>query len=81
VHLAHIGHPLVGDPVYWRRTPVRTTRPELVRLLGAFPRQALHAGLLGFDHPITGARLRFTAPPPADLSALRESLEKFKKMP
>jgi 23S rRNA pseudouridine1911/1915/1917 synthase len=62
VHLASIGHPLEGDPVYAGRGP---------RSLG---RQALHAWKLGFIHPTTGKPVRFESPLPADLQALLESL-------
>jgi 23S rRNA pseudouridine1911/1915/1917 synthase len=60
VHCAHIGHPIVGDPVYsrCRRLPV------------ALPGQALHAVSLGLDHPISGERLRFEAPLPAVFEGL-----------
>ena len=77
VHLAHIGHPLVGDPVYLRRTPAAARSlpgPERDALL-AFPRQALHAATLGFRHPVTGEALHFSAPPPADLAALLALLD------
>ncbi len=57
VHMKYIGHPLVGDPVYGGRAG---------RTLG-MSGQALHAGVLGFDHPRTGERLEFTAPLPADM--------------
>ncbi len=72
VHLAHRGHPLVGDPVYLRRTPAAARLlPEAIRqALLAFPRQALHAATLGFRHPVTGAALRFSTPVPADLHAI-----------
>jgi 23S rRNA pseudouridine1911/1915/1917 synthase len=63
VHLAALGHPLIGDPVYGRRRA-----PEL---LG---RQALHAGLLGFTHPASAAALRFTSELPADMAALIDAL-------
>ncbi len=81
VHLASAGHPIVGDPVYLRRAPAAARLlPGNVRSsLLAFPRQALHAALLGFQHPRTGAELRFETPPPKDfqalLSTLRPSLE------
>ena len=73
VHLAHIGHPLIGDPVYLRRRPAvaKTLPPPAQGLALDFPRQALHAEMLGFSHPITGAKLSFSAPPPADFLALR----------
>lgn len=64
VHLAHVGHPLIGDPVYGRR------RAGADPALAGFPRQALHAASLGFRHPLTGAELRFEAPPPADFEGL-----------
>ncbi len=72
VHLAGQGHPLVGDPVYLRRTPAasRTLPGELRDALLDFPRQALHAHRLGFAHPRTGSPLSFTTAPPADLLGL-----------
>lgn len=66
VHMAFAGHPLVGDTVYGRR------RGDGV--LGAFPRQALHAATLGFVHPVTGEALRFTSPLPADMERLLDDL-------
>ncbi len=77
VHLTHIGHPLVGDPVYGRgRTARMAGVPEPVReKLRGFGRQALHAAVLGFAHPIGGAPLRFESPLPADLSDLVAALE------
>lgn len=66
VHMSSIGHPLLGDPVYGR-TPARL-RPILNQL--HFARQALHAAVLGFIHPVTRAPLRFVSPPPADIAAL-----------
>ncbi len=72
VHLAHIGHPMVGDPVYLRRTPAAARLlPDGLReeLLG-FPRQALHATHLEFHHPITRKLLTFDTPPPNDMQAL-----------
>jgi 23S rRNA pseudouridine1911/1915/1917 synthase len=72
VHLAHIGHPIVGDPVYLRRTPgAARLLPEPTRAaLLAFPRQALHAETLGFRHPVTGKPLSFRVAPPADMAGL-----------
>ncbi len=77
VHLAHIGHPLVGDPVYLRRIPAaaRNLSGPLREALTAFPRQALHAATLGFKHPVTGATLSFSAPLPPDMAALLAALE------
>lgn len=66
VHLASIGHPLVGDPVYGRSSS--QLRP-LLRELG-FHRQALHAAVLGFVHPVSGKRLSFASELPADMVQL-----------
>jgi 23S rRNA pseudouridine1911/1915/1917 synthase len=75
VHLAHIGHPLVGDPVYGgrRQVPAGAT-PELRDALAAFRRQALHAARLELDHPRSGEPLCFEAPLPADFEALLAAL-------
>ncbi|MBC2651056.1 RluA family pseudouridine synthase [Novosphingobium flavum] len=70
VHLASIGHPLVGDPVYGR-TPPRL-RPLLQQL--GFARQALHAAVLGFNHPVSGTALRFASPVPRDMQELLQEL-------
>lgn len=70
VHCASIGHPLLGDPVYGR-TP-KALRPLLDRL--EFRRQALHAAVLGFAHPITGERLSFSADLPRDMAELIDEL-------
>jgi 23S rRNA pseudouridine1911/1915/1917 synthase len=77
VHLAASGHPIVGDPVYLRRNPAasRSLPPEVRASLLAFPRQALHATMLGFQHPRTGEALRFETAPPADFAALIAQLE------
>ncbi len=77
VHLAAKGHPIVGDPVYLRRVPAaaRLLPAGLRGALLDFPRQALHAAVLGFRHPRTGAALRFETPPPADFAALRAALD------
>ncbi len=70
VHLASIGHPLLGDPVYGR------TPPRLRPLLSAqgFRRQALHAAELGLVHPVTGERLHWRSELPADLRELLMAL-------
>ena len=77
VHLAHIGHPLVGDPLYGgRRQLTPGASPKLREALKAFNRQALHAGRLAFEHPITGKAVDVSSPLPADfkrlLAVLRE---------
>lgn len=76
VHIAHIGHPLVGDPVYLRRIPVasRNLPAGLREALLAFPRQALHAASLGFLHPITRKNLSFQSDPPEDFLKLQALL-------
>ena len=78
VHLAHIGHPLIGDPVYGARAgrAVARTGPAGAEI-AAFPRQALHARLLGFCHPATGETLSFESPLPADMEGLLANLELF----
>lgn len=75
VHMAHIHHPLVGDPLYGTglRLPKGAT-DELVVALRAFRRQALHAERLAFEHPATGEALAFEAPRPEDLAGLIEIL-------
>ncbi|MAT83777.1 MAG: 23S rRNA pseudouridine(1911/1915/1917) synthase RluD [Gammaproteobacteria bacterium] len=76
VHLASIGHPLVGDARYGARGRLPTRADEeTVAVLRGFRRQALHAWKLRLDHPDTGRELRFTAPPPADFAALVAALE------
>jgi 23S rRNA pseudouridine1911/1915/1917 synthase len=72
VHMAHIGHPLIGDPVYGARSS-QGKLPEAVR---RFHRQALHAYRLGLIHPATGERLQWEAPLPADFAALIAALRK-----
>ena len=76
VHLAHIGFPVVGDPVYGGRLrlPAGGT-PELVAALRAFPRQALHAARLQLQHPLTDRTLQWEAPVPADMQRLLQTLE------
>lgn len=78
VHLAHRGHPLLGDPVYggaFRTKAARLSSPARDALT-ALGRQALHAELLGFSHPRTGATLRFESAIPPDIAALVEALAK-----
>jgi 23S rRNA pseudouridine1911/1915/1917 synthase len=70
VHMASIGHPLLGDPVYGR---AGKTHSKLLSELG-FHRQALHAAELGFMHPVTKNRLSFSSPMPADMQELKRAL-------
>ena len=76
VHMAHIRHPLVGDPVYGARPrPPRQAPAALVAALQGFPRQALHALRLGLTHPATGEPMHWEVPMAADLAALLALLE------
>ena len=76
VHLAHIGYPIVGDPVYGgRRKLPPKAHPQLVAELGRFKRQALHAARLQLRHPLTGREIAWEAPMPQDMTALVEALE------
>ena len=75
VHLAHIGHPVVSDPVYgagWERGMGGGVRRWARQLRGCVPRQFLHAWRLSFRHPLSGETLRFEAPLPEDLSSCAE---------
>lgn len=76
VHMAHIGHPLVGDPLYGGslKLPKRAT-PELVTALRSFRRQALHAERLSFEHPMHEEKLDFTATRPQDMDQLVAALK------
>jgi 23S rRNA pseudouridine1911/1915/1917 synthase len=76
VHMAHIGHPIVGDPVYATGFKSKATQlPEAAReAVSHLRRQALHAALLAFDHPVTGEPMRFESPWPDDLEATRAAL-------
>ncbi len=66
VHMAHIGHPLIGDPLYAIRRKAILIGPNRSK----FDRQALHATSLGFIHPITGEKLYFESPLPRDMQEL-----------
>ena len=78
VHMAHIGHPVMGDPLY--ATGFRTKGARLGdkarAALEALGRQALHAARLGFEHPATGEELEFESALPADMERLLEALRK-----
>src|ERR1700761_7284415 len=83
VHLTHLGHPLMGDPQYGRsRTAPRPKDPAEERAYTAatkFPRQALHAFVLGFQHPSLHKTLRFETPWPADFAELVAALRGLNK--
>jgi 23S rRNA pseudouridine1911/1915/1917 synthase len=74
VHMAHIGHALVGDPLYAGRQWRNLGDSRLRSACRDFPRQALHAWRLSFTHPATDERLGFEAPPPEDFRNLVSSL-------
>ncbi len=77
VHLASRGHPLVGDRLYGGS---RSVPGQLGAILRAFPRQALHAAELGFDHPTRAERMTFRADLPHDFRELVASLEHIEKL-
>lgn len=79
-HLSHIGHPLIGDPVYGRGPGLSGLKPgdeaadHAIAVIRNFRRQALHARVLGFAHPVSGEALAFEAAPPADFEELLAAL-------
>ena len=73
VHMAHLGCPCLGDPTYGSGAPSAVVRAAIAE--AGLGRQALHAAVLGFVHPVTGERLRFETAPPADMAALQALLE------
>jgi 23S rRNA pseudouridine1911/1915/1917 synthase len=74
VHMAHLGHAVVGDPVYSGRQWRGLTDPRHRAACRDFPRQALHAWRLVFQHPVSGKRCEFEAEPPADFQDLIAAL-------
>jgi 23S rRNA pseudouridine1911/1915/1917 synthase len=76
VHMAHIGHPLLGDETYGKGFKASMSKlPDEARTaLEALGRQALHAAVLGFEHPVTGEPLHFESDPPEDLARLIAAL-------
>ena len=74
VHLADVGHPLVGDRIYGRRYPLPSPDEKLVVRVAGFPRHALHAAKLSFDHVRSGSRLCFSAPLADDMEELIDDL-------
>jgi 23S rRNA pseudouridine1911/1915/1917 synthase len=78
VHLTHLGHPLIGDPSYGRarQAPRPKTPAETVAFAAAadFSRQALHAYVLGFQHPTLHKTMRFESPWPSDFALLVQAL-------
>ncbi len=74
VHMAHLGHAVIGDPMYGAGRRARGLGPEAQEFLKGFHRQALHAWLLGFEHPVTGEVLNFESELPPDMVALTRAL-------
>jgi 23S rRNA pseudouridine1911/1915/1917 synthase len=76
VHMASIGHPLLGDSVYGSgfKTKATLLGDRAAGALAALGRQALHASVLGFEHPLTGEALRFESQPPRDFARLLKAL-------
>ena len=77
VHMAHVKHPLVGDPLYGGGLKLpRGATPELAAALHSFRRQALHAETLAFVHPGSGETLSMSVPAPADFHGLLDALRR-----
>jgi 23S rRNA pseudouridine1911/1915/1917 synthase len=76
VHMAHCGHALIGDPVYGgrRKLSPKSIGEAGVAAVATFPRQALHAATLGFEHPVSGEFLQFEAEMPQDMRDLLRAL-------
>ena len=75
VHMQHLKHPIIGDPLYGGALKLpKAASDELVAALRGFKRQALHAEILEFAHPVTGAAVRCEAPVPADMRALMKAM-------
>ena len=75
VHMAHVKHPLVGDPLYGGRLRLpKGTTEQLREVLSAFGRQALHARKLTLEHPVTGETMSWEVPLPDDMVQLLEAL-------
>jgi 23S rRNA pseudouridine1911/1915/1917 synthase len=86
VHMAHLQHPVVGDPLYGGRTaflnrvqPIH--HPYATKLLSFFASQALHAHRLSFTHPATGAPMGFESPVPREMTDALAFLERFRHEP
>ena len=75
VHLAHIGAPCLGDPLYGAGAPAPAVKAAIAA--AGLQRQALHAAMLGFVHPISGEQLRFETPLPPDLARLEAALQRM----
>ncbi|HGS4463087.1 TPA: 23S rRNA pseudouridine(1911/1915/1917) synthase RluD [Vibrio metschnikovii] len=81
VHMAYLQHPLLGDSAYGGRARIpKGATPELTEMIRAFDRQALHAVMLKFEHPITGEELEFHAPVPDDMVIMTAALREDAKL-
>ncbi|WP_026957646.1 MULTISPECIES: 23S rRNA pseudouridine(1911/1915/1917) synthase RluD [Aliagarivorans] len=76
VHMAHIGHSLIGDQTYGRLRLPKAASPDFVAALRGFRRQALHAVMLRLQHPISGEMMEWSAPVPDDMQAMTKQLRK-----
>lgn len=76
VHMSHLGHPLLGDALYGSGFATKAGRlPEQAReVLAQLGRQALHAAILGFEHPVTGEEMLFESEPPPEFANLQAAL-------
>jgi 23S rRNA pseudouridine1911/1915/1917 synthase len=75
VHLAHKGAPCLGDPAYGSGPPAPAVRAAMAA--AGLTRQALHASVLGFQHPVSGEALKFETAPPSDMVALEAALREI----
>jgi 23S rRNA pseudouridine1911/1915/1917 synthase len=79
-HLAHLGAPLIGDPLYGKQRSLKAEglfADPADAAVRDFPRQALHAAVLGFRHPLSGEMLRFESPLPPDMETLLAALRRL----
>ena len=80
VHMSHIKHPVIGDPVYGKNKSVRKgVSPVLLEIIKGFKRQALHAIALELPHPDTGEKMQFTTTLPDDMNTLLNALSDYDK--
>jgi 23S rRNA pseudouridine1911/1915/1917 synthase len=82
VHMAHIGHPVMGDATYgsgFKSALARLSEPAK-KALNTLNQQALHAETLGFEHPVTSRAMLFTAKPPKPFQQLLRELQKQSKL-
>ncbi len=81
VHMSYLQHPLLGDTAYGGRARIpKGATEELTEMIRSFDRQALHAVMLRFDHPVTGEQLEFHAPVPDDMVEMAEALREDAKL-